>query len=206
MNKNGLMSKVLLISAAWAIGWSLDWGLGFAPFMISDTGRIVNWVTAVILDIAIVGVVSVCVTALTLRWIDPSVRLTLQWVRLLLIVIGWCISRLIGLALGLVIDELGVIGWAISGALGGGIMLFVLRRINPAVRGTHALVAAGGWAFGLDFGWYIAFVGGLAMMPPTFPRMLTDLISVFLGGAIGGALGSLVMFWQLSRAQGNPAL
>ena len=174
--------------------------------MVFPDHRVSEWASYVSAEVIASGVIGGWMTVLTLRWIDSSIHLLRRGSQILWVVIGWSLSRLVGLALGLFIDELGIIGWAISGALGGGIMMLVLRRINPAIRGAHALVAAGGWALGLDFGWYMAFIGGPAMMPPMFPRIISDLISVFLGGALGGALGSLVMVWQLSRAETDSAL
>jgi len=206
MNKHGLILKVLLIAAAWATGWGLSWSLGFAPFVIFPAHSVSGWASYVSAEVIASGVIGGWMAVLTLRWIEPSTHLLQRESQILWVVIGWSMSRLVGLALGLFTDELGIIGWAISGALGGGIMMSVLRHVNPAIRGAHALAAAGGWALGLDFGWYIAFVGGPAMMPLVFSRMVTDLIGVLLGGAIGGALGTLVMFRQLNRAASNPAL
>ena len=206
MNKHGLILKVLLIAAAWAIGWGLSWGLGFAPFVIFPAHSISEWASYVSVEVIASGVIGGWMTVLTLRWIEPSTNVLRRGSQILWVVIGWSLSRFVGLALGLFTDELGVIGWAITGAFGGGIMMSVLRRVNPPIRGAHALVTAGGWALGLDFGWYIAFVGGPAMMPLVFSRVMTDLVSVLLGGAIGGAIGTFVMFRQLNSAASNPAL
>jgi len=161
---------------------TIGWGIGFA--IGAAVGAVIGWA----MGWAITGAIGGLSTGLALQWTQSSV----QWKQALMVACGWVISLPIGwtihVTLGAAIGWTTglIIGWAIAGAIGGLITGLALQRIELSIQRKQAVILASGWVVGLTIGWYIGWLSAKT-------------IGWGIAGAITGAIGGGMMFWQVSR-------
>jgi hypothetical protein len=93
----------------------------------------------------------------------------------------------------------------LGGGIGGLILGLVLRRAQPAVGREDVPTIVFGWMTGLGAGGFIGWFIFLFFLRGVWIVQVHMVISMAVGGAIAGAIGSGVMFWQLARARRRAA-
>lgn len=175
-------------------------------------------------ELALVGAVWGGVVGFSLRRTDPP----LPWWGSYLIAAGWTLSLPLGFFLGpkLPLDRYGLVssfyldspivklGLSLlaSGTLGGLLTSLLLFGAGLPLRLMPAVFITVGWTVGWLAGFLVFLLGfryGIILVSPLgyaglalFPVFLILLCS--LSGAVGGAIGSGIMFGQLGRARSSP--
>ena len=181
-----LLTLALLTTAAWGVVWGVGWGTAADFGMeLGDLGNPGNLAGLTIG--AIIGLTS----GLILRRAEPVI----QWPAVLILTLGWAIAGVIGGGYSLAAWMGGIFGGLATG--------WVVRRtgLPPQRMLTVAL------------GWTIGWIAGSGVMPgiysaawdiPDTSTFISGLAAGVISGVLAGAVGSGVMFWQLSRAHRNP--
>jgi predicted Ser/Thr protein kinase len=181
--KRAIFPSLLVIAIGWAIGWAIMAMAASIPWAIGC---------------AVGGAISGLSTGLALRRTEPLVR----WNRVLMVVVGWAIDyAIVSIILDTDIanDTVLFIIMFIIGAIGGLISGLALWWAELSISWKRVLIVAIGWAIGWVIGWVSTFATFGAFTETSSWGALIALIIV-LGtiGAIIGAIGGGVMFWQLS--------
>lgn len=181
-----LTLQVLIASAGWALAFA--------------AGLYVSWTYRSSLIGLLPGAIGGGVTALMLRIFVPN----LATKHLFMIVAGWSVAMALcwgpNSPVGYLVDYEGgrysspLVG-GIIGLLGGLVMVWVLQRVNDHLEWKQLLWIIAAWA--------VAGGIGMAFFPADTSRLYSavDMLPIgLLIGAVAGAIGSSITFWQLGQA------
>ena len=176
--------SVVLITAGWLVCWGAGGGLYFIP----SPGR---WPI-----LAIAGGAGGLITGLALRRTDPPT----PWRTVPVVIAGWVAGWAIAASIMFrhFYDRNLVIPGVLGGLVGGLITSLALKWAHPSVRWKHVALVTLGWGIGWTVGGALA--GDIRI---TGSWEATFTIAYALWGAIGGAFGSWITFWQLREARQN---
>jgi hypothetical protein len=158
------------------IGWAIAGYIGGVISM--EIVRDLGWAISFAIGGSILG--------LTTRMAEPAIPPKSVG----MVVIGWAIPGGIGWIISLVIGL--PIGWAIYFAIGGVSTGLVLRWAGPSMQWQQVIAVIVGWVVA---GYIGAMAVGAIDYHPNWP------IGRAISGAIAGAVGGGVMFWQLNSAR-----
>jgi hypothetical protein len=198
-------APVLILGVAWALGWYVGRDMA---------GEVLNWwyrtqgpVASNVYQVmasAVAGALVGLITGLVLRWMEGSVRAR----QVLLLALGWALGSAAGSWISWTVMRspydsslAGSLLAAVGGVVGGLMTGLILRGCGSLPRWRQLIWVVGGYAVA----WFLASMAGqqLARIEVAGSGYLASLLRYPAFGALAGAIGGVVLYWQLGQLTGR---